>query len=83
MREAFERLRSEMQHAFAAPESSYQVFNAAEVITNNRARPGRPRACDALASDPEAMQQRKAGKSGFSLHLVQASSGHVAARRES
>ncbi len=83
MREAFERLRSEMKHAFAAPESSYQVLNAAEVITNNRSRPGRARACDAPASDPETTQQRKAGKSSFSLHLEQTSSGHVVARRES
>ena len=35
--EAFERLRAELQHAFAAPESSYKPLTAAEVIARNRA----------------------------------------------
>ena len=34
--ELFERLRAELQHAFAAPESSYQPLTAAEVIARNR-----------------------------------------------
>ena len=34
--EAFERLRAELQHAFAAPESSYKPLTAAEVIARNR-----------------------------------------------
>jgi putative addiction module CopG family antidote len=35
--EAFERLRAELQRAFAAPESSYKPLTAAEVIAGNRA----------------------------------------------
>lgn len=35
-REAFDRLRAELQHAFAAPESSYGSLSAAEVIARNR-----------------------------------------------
>ncbi|WP_303746602.1 ribbon-helix-helix domain-containing protein [Stenotrophomonas pigmentata] len=34
--EAFERLKAELAHAFAAPESSYQPLTAAEVIARNR-----------------------------------------------
>ena len=34
--ELFERLRAELQHAFAAPESSYQPLTAADVIARNR-----------------------------------------------
>lgn len=34
--EAFDRLRAELQHAFAAPESSYKPLTAAEVIARNR-----------------------------------------------
>ncbi len=34
-REAFERLRGELQHAFGEPEASYQALTAAEVITRN------------------------------------------------
>lgn len=34
---AFERLRAELAHAFAAPESSYQPLTAAEVIARNKA----------------------------------------------
>lgn len=37
-REAFERLKAELQHAFAAPDESYQPLTAAEVINRNRAR---------------------------------------------
>jgi antitoxin ParD1/3/4 len=36
-REKFERLKAELHHAFAAPESSYQPLAAAEVIARNRA----------------------------------------------
>ena len=31
-REAFDRLKAELTHAFAAPESSYQPLTAADVI---------------------------------------------------
>ena len=34
--ETFERLRAELAHAYAAPESSYQPLTAAEVIARNR-----------------------------------------------
>ena len=34
--EAFERLKIELTHAFAAPESSYQPLTAADVIARNR-----------------------------------------------
>ncbi|HEX7991035.1 MAG TPA: addiction module antitoxin [Stenotrophomonas sp.] len=34
--EAFERLKAELAHAFAAPESSYQPLTAAEAIARNR-----------------------------------------------
>lgn len=33
---AFDRLKAELTHAFAAPESSYQRLTAAEVIARNR-----------------------------------------------
>jgi putative addiction module CopG family antidote len=36
-REAFERLKVELAHAFAAPESAYKPLTAAEVIARNRA----------------------------------------------
>jgi hypothetical protein len=36
-REAFERLRGELQHAFGKPEASCQALTAAEVIARNRA----------------------------------------------
>jgi putative addiction module CopG family antidote len=36
-RDAFERLKAELEHAFAAPESSYDRLTAAEVIARNRA----------------------------------------------
>ncbi len=35
-REAFERLKAELTHAFAAPETSYRPLTAAEVIARNR-----------------------------------------------
>lgn len=35
-REAFERLRAELTHAFAAPEAGYKPLTAAEVIARNR-----------------------------------------------
>lgn len=35
-REAFDRLKAELAHAYAAPESSYQPSAAAEVIARNR-----------------------------------------------
>jgi len=35
-REAFDRLRTELTHAFAAPEASYQPLAAADVIARNR-----------------------------------------------
>lgn len=35
-REAFDRLRAELTHAYAAPESSYQPLTAADVIARNR-----------------------------------------------
>lgn len=34
--EAFDRLKAELTHAFAAPEDSYQPLTAAEVIARNR-----------------------------------------------
>lgn len=36
-RGAFDRLKAELAHAYAAPESSYQPLTAAEVIARNRA----------------------------------------------
>ncbi|MBN9425556.1 MAG: addiction module antitoxin [Burkholderiales bacterium] len=35
--EAFDRLKAELAHAFAAPESSYKPLTAAEVIARNKA----------------------------------------------
>lgn len=37
-REAFERLKAELERAFVAPDSSYQPLSAAEVIARNRTR---------------------------------------------
>jgi putative addiction module CopG family antidote len=34
--EAFDRLKTELVHAFAEPESSYRPLTAAEVIARNR-----------------------------------------------
>ena len=36
-KEAFDRLKAELVHAFAAPESSYEPLTAAEVIARNNA----------------------------------------------
>ncbi|HUO94358.1 MAG TPA: hypothetical protein VMU22_15640 [Rhizomicrobium sp.] len=36
-KEAFDRLKAELGHAFAAPESAYEPLTAAEVIARNRA----------------------------------------------
>ena len=36
--EAFERLKAELTHAFAAPDSVYRSLGAAEVIQRNRRR---------------------------------------------
>jgi antitoxin ParD1/3/4 len=35
-KKALERLKAELAHAFAAPESSYSALTAAEVIARNR-----------------------------------------------
>ena len=35
-REKFDRLKAELGHAFAAPESAYEPLTAAEVIARNR-----------------------------------------------
>jgi len=35
-REVFDRLKAELTHAFAAPESSYEPLTAVEVIARNR-----------------------------------------------
>lgn len=35
-REAFDRLKAELTHAFAAPDTAYEPLNAAEVIARNR-----------------------------------------------
>ena len=35
-KEAFDRLKAELSHAFAAPESAYQPLTAAEVIARNQ-----------------------------------------------
>lgn len=35
-REAFDRLKAELTHVYAAPESSYQPLTAVDVITRNR-----------------------------------------------
>lgn len=35
--EAFDRLKAELTHAFAAPESTYHPLTAAEVIARNKA----------------------------------------------
>lgn len=34
--EAFDRLKAELTHAFAAPESTYHALTAAEVIARNK-----------------------------------------------
>lgn len=35
-KERFDRLKTELRHAFAAPETSYEPLTAAEVIARNR-----------------------------------------------
>lgn len=35
--EAFDRLKAELTHTFAAPESSYQPLTAADIIARNKA----------------------------------------------
>jgi putative addiction module CopG family antidote len=35
-KQTFDRLKAELRHAFAAPESSYKPLTAAEVIVRNR-----------------------------------------------
>lgn len=35
-KEAFNRLKTELQHAFAAPESSYRPLTAAKIIARNK-----------------------------------------------
>jgi Arc/MetJ-type ribon-helix-helix transcriptional regulator len=35
-KQAFDRLKAELTHAFAAPESSYKPLTAAQVIARNR-----------------------------------------------
>ena len=35
-KEAFDRLKAELVHAFATPESSYESLTAAQVIARNR-----------------------------------------------
>ncbi len=35
-KEAYDRLKAELTHAFAAPESSYELLTAAEVIARNQ-----------------------------------------------
>ncbi len=35
---AFERLKAELNHAFAAPESAYRPLTAADVVSRNAAR---------------------------------------------
>ena len=35
-KEAFDRLNTEVAHAFSAPESSYKPLTAAEIIARNR-----------------------------------------------
>ena len=37
-REAFDRLKAELQRAFAAPDDTYHALSAADVISRNRAR---------------------------------------------
>lgn len=36
-REAFKRLKAELTHAFAAPDSAYQPLTAADIIARNKA----------------------------------------------
>lgn len=40
-RRAFERLKAEMRRAYEAPESTYQLLTAADIIRRNRPHNGR------------------------------------------
>ena len=39
-RETFERLKAELERAFAAPDDSYRPLSASDVIARNKARAG-------------------------------------------
>ena len=39
-REAFDRLKAELERAFDAPDDTYRPLSAEDVIARNRARPG-------------------------------------------
>lgn len=40
-RRAFERLKAELRRAYEAPESTYQLLTATDIIRRNRQRNGR------------------------------------------
>ena len=39
-REAFDRLKAELERAFAAPDDTYHALSAADVIARNKTQPG-------------------------------------------
>ena len=39
-REAFDRLKAELERAFAAPDDTYHALSATEVIAKNKRQPG-------------------------------------------
>ena len=39
-REAFDRLKAELERAFAAPDDAYHALSAADVIAKNKRQPG-------------------------------------------
>ena len=39
-REAFDRLKAELERAFAAPDDTYHALSAADVIAKNKRQPG-------------------------------------------
>ena len=39
-REAFDRLKAELERAFTAPDDTYHALSAAHVIARNKTRPG-------------------------------------------
>ena len=39
-REAFDRLKAELERAFAAPDDTYRALSAADVIAKNKGQPG-------------------------------------------
>ena len=39
-REAFDRLKAELERAFAAPDDTYRALSAADVIAKNKRQPG-------------------------------------------